>query len=305
MSDSIPSPIPWLVDPELVLGLRRTHAEQAFQAGEFERCLVETEELLAESPEDVQALWISARACLAMGDACTAEAALDQILDFDDTDRPAPTAHIHAELAFARFLQADFPNARASASSALALDRDLAAAWVCLGMAEERLDHPDEMERAYQRAEALQPGSAPRRLPSPPQSTWERLFSTAAQHLSEDESAVVQNLEVHWQDLPAATLLRSVDPPISPFIEALISGDDPSEELPDPNAPSPDSELGHLDAALKQAIPTPKLLTIYTANLLRGQPSTADLVDRMARALRSELAAWLGISAHELMDDGD
>jgi len=296
--DSIPSPTPWLVDPDLVHAMRRDHAEAALKSGQLDRALVEAEELLSERPHDAHALWITARAALSMGDACTAERALDQLLERSEDDRPVPAPVLHAEMAFARFLQAEFGAARTSAATALALDRTLPSAWVFLGLAEERLGRPDEATEAYERAESIEAGSAPRRLPSPPLATWVRMLETAKQHLPDDQAAVLSNLDVIWQDLPDPTVLKSVEPAISPFIEALISGDDPLDEPLDP-------DIDPLDAALQQAVPSPSVLTVYTANLLRGQPSTADIVDRLAKALRAELAAWLGIAARELIPEVD
>jgi tetratricopeptide (TPR) repeat protein len=270
--------------------MRRAQAEEAFQGGDFDRALVEADELLAASPQDPGALWVLARAALAIGDACTAEVALDQILDLEEAVRPAPVGQIQTEMAFARFLQADFAAARTAAASALTLDRDLAAAWVCLGLAEERLGRISEMTDAFNRAEELHPGSVPKRLPSPSPETWERMLQTAKQHLSEDESQLISGLMVTWDQWPARDLLTSVAPPISPFIEVLIAGDDTTRTDP----------VDQLDAALQEAIPSPTSISIYTANLLRGQPSTADLVDRLVRSIRSELAAWLGIPPEDL-----
>ena len=290
MTDPPPSPAPWLVDPELLRQMRRAQAEEAFQAGKFDRALVEADELLADSPRDPGALWVLARAALAIGDACTAEVALDQLLDLDEAARPAPVGQIQTEMAFAQFLQADYAAARSAAASALTMDRSLPAAWVCLGLAEERLGRTPEMVAAFDRAEALHPGSVPKRLPSPPPETWTRLLQTATQHLSEDESQLIHGLTVTWAPWPTPELLTSVEPPISPFIEVLIAGDD---------AP-PTDPVDQLDAALKQVVPSPTSISIYTENLLRGQPSTADLVDRLVRAIRAELAAWLGIPPEEL-----
>lgn len=297
MSDTIPSPTPWLVDAELVRGMRRDHAETALQSGAFDRAIAESEELLSDSPHDPHALWISARAALSLGDACMAEAALLQLLELPEDNRPATVAELHTELSFARFLQADFSASRATAATALALDRTLPSAWIFLGISEERLGRPEEAATAFARAESLQAGAAPKRPPSPPLGTWERLLATAKQHLSTDESTLLDGLEVDWAELPDPSVLRSVEPPISPFVEVLVSG----EEADGPD--SDDSLLEQLDAALKQAVPTPSTLTIYRSNLLRGQPSTAELVDRLASSLRQEIAAWLGIPASELSEE--
>jgi tetratricopeptide (TPR) repeat protein len=294
MPDSIPSPVPWLVDADLVSAMRREHAEAALLSGSFDRALAEAEELLYDSPRDPSALWISARAALSLGDAYTAESALNQLLSLEEEDRPISVAELHAELSFARFLQADFGEARAAATTALALNRGLASAWVFLGLAEERLGRLEETEAAYARAESLEPGTAPRRATPPAPATWERLLEAAKQHLSTDEAQMLNGLEVSWHTMPDVAVLRSVEPAISPFIDLLISGKKSLEPASD------DSILEQLDAALKQAVPTPSLLTIYTANLRRGQPSTADIVDRLATALRREIAAWLGIPVQEL-----
>lgn len=290
MSDSIPSPTPWLVDPNLVRDMRRSQAEAAFQQGQFDRSIVEADELLQADPEDPTGLWVFARSALAMGDACAAQVVLEQLLDLTDSTLPVPVAHIQTELAFAHFLQAEFDAARAAASAALTLDRSLAAAWVCVGLVEERLGRVERMNEAFERAERIQPGSAPKRIPSPTPETWNRLWLTAMQHLSDDEAQLIAGLEITWADWPTPTLLKSVRPPISPFIELLITGDESSSEDP----------LDSLDAALQQLVPSPTQITVFTANLSRGQPSTAEIVDRIARAIRSELAAWLGIPAEEL-----
>ena len=290
MSDSIPTPTPWLVDPALVRDMRRGQAEAAFQEGKFDRSLVEADELLQADPEDPTGLWVFARSALAMGDACAAQVALEQLLDLASSALPVPVGHIQTELAFAYFLQGEFDAARAAASAALTLDRSLAAAWVCVGLVEERLGRVESMTEAFERAESIRPGSAPKRIPPPPPETWERLWLTAMQHLSEDEAQLIAGLDITWGDWPAPTVLKSVRPPISPFIELLITGDESSNTDP----------LDSLDAALQQLVPSPTQITVFTANLSRGQPSTAEIVDRIVRATRSELAAWLGVPAEEL-----
>ncbi len=290
MSDSPPAPVPWLVDQTLVRDLRRGKAEQAFLAGEFHRGLVESDELLYENPEDPGGLWVFARSALALGDACTAQTALEQLLDLAEHDIGVPMGHIQTEMAFAHFLQADFEAARAAASAALTLDRALAAAWVCLGMVEERLGRAEAMSEAFERAEDLRPGSTPKRMPSPAHEKWQRLLQAASQYLSKDEAELVSGLTITWEEWPRPAMLTSVLPPISPFIELLITGDD--AERSDP--------VDMLDAALQKVVPSPTGMTIFTANLMRGQPSTADLVDRLARAIRSELAAWLGVTVEDL-----
>ena len=281
------------MDPTLLREMRRSQAEDAFVAGDFDRSIVEADELLYEDPDNPGALWILARSALAVGNAFTARAALDHLLDLDESMRPVPTSHIQTELAFAHFLSADFEVARATASSALTMDRDLAAAWVCLGLAEERLGHADLSEEAFRRAEALQPNAAPKRLPSPSAETWQRLLQTAVQHLSEDEGSLIRGLAVEWETWPQAEILRSATPPLSPFIDVLISGD----------GSEPANPVDQLDAALQQLVPSPSTLTVFTANLLRGQPSTADLVDRLVASIRAELASWLGIPASDLEPD--
>ena len=97
MSDSIPSPTPWLVDPALVRDMRRGQAEAAFQEGKFDRSLVEADRASAGGPGDPTGLRVFARSALAMGDACAAQVALEQLLDLPavhflcrlDTSKPS------------------------------------------------------------------------------------------------------------------------------------------------------------------------------------------------------------------------
>ena len=297
MPGPIPSPIPWLVDSDLVLSMRREHAEAALQAGDFDKALSESEELLVDWPHDARALWISARASLSLGNACTAEAALFQMLALPETTRPVPPDALHTEMSFARFLQADFEAARREARFALELNPTRATAWVFLGIAEERLGCADAAAAAFQHAEQLQPGTAPVRPPMLPIEVWSRLLGAAKQELDPDEAAVLDSLTVEWQSVPEPDLLRSVEPPISPFVDLLISGDDAADDAAD------ESVLAQLDAALKQAVPSPTMLTLYCHNLLRGGPDEGELIERMSVALRLELAAWLGISPGELSED--
>lgn len=290
----IPDPQLWSVDPDHLRALRRRHAEQAFAASEFDRALAEAEELLSSTPDDAEALWITARAALHVGDACMSEAALRHLLAIPEARRPATEAQLLSHLALAVFLQADFDEASDIARQALRADDTSAMAWLHLALSEERLGHSAGARAAYLHAQQLAPNSIPPNGEDPPRASWDRLLNAAMMHLSEDERGVLAPLEVAWEWFPAADLLRSVEPPISPFIEVLVSGDSPPE-------PSDSPEVDEGDALL-QLLPKARTLTLFRGNLLRGAPSTSELVDRLVLSLRSEIAAWLGVPVEDLAD---
>jgi len=291
----IPDPQLWAVDPDHLRALRRRHAEQAFAASQYDRALAEAEELLTATPDDAEAIWVTARAALHVGDACMAEAAIRQLLTLPEARQPASPVQLLSHLSLAVFLQADFATASELARRAIQYDDQSPMAWLHLALGEERLGHSAGAKAALIHAATLSPTGVPRSGDDLPPPTWARILSAAMMHLSEDEQAILTPLEVAWEWFPEAELLRSVSPPISPFIEVLISGEaeaeaedaDDTEDEPDP---------------LLQLLPKARRVALYRGNLLRGTPSTSDLVDRLALSLRSELAAWLGIAFEDLAE---
>ena len=289
----IPDPQLWAVDPDHLRKLRRRHAEQAFAGSEFDRALAEAEELLSSTPDDAEALWITARAALHIGDACMSESALRQLLNFPESNRPASEAVLLSHLSLAVFLQADFTSASNLAQQAIRLDDSSAMAWLHLALAVERLGQPANARVAYMQASKRAPNGVPPDGDDPPQAVWDHVLAAAIMHLSDDEQAVLSPLAVSWEWFPPAELLRSVQPPISPFIEAIVSGSRPPAAAPQPG-----------EDDLLQLVPSAQKLTLYRGNLLRGAPETAELVDRLVLSLRSEIAAWIGVPVEDLMEPG-
>ncbi len=291
----IPDPQLWTVDPDHLRSLRRRHAEQAFAASQFDRALAEAEELLSATPDDAEAIWITARAALHVGDACMAEASLRQLLTLPEDRQPASPVQLLSHLSLAVFLQADFASASELARRAIQYDDQSPMAWIHLALGEERLGHSAGAKAALIHAASLSPSGVPQSGEDLPLSTWSRILSAAMLHLSEDEQAILAPLEVDWEWFPEPELLRSVAPPISPFVEVLISGGgaDANEEA---------SASEHETDPLLQLLPKARGLALFRGNLLRGTPSTSELVDRLTISLRSELAAWLGVAFEELAE---
>jgi hypothetical protein len=121
-------------------------------------------------------------------------------------------------------------------------------------------------------------------------------------HLSEDEQAVLAPLAVTWSWFPPAELLRSVEPPISPFIEAMVSGSRPPATAHQSAEPAEPAESAESIDDLLQLVPRAQDLTLFRGNLLRGAPSTTDLIDRLALSLRSEIASWIGVPVEDLIE---
>ena len=282
MSSLIPEMGQWSIDPDHLRRLRLKHAEETLAKGDFDRSLVEVEELLTNKPDDAGALWVSARAALGIGDACMAEAALLLLVEQDSLS-VAPLAHVWTSLASARFLQADFEGALAAARTATEHDPSYAPAWVECSLAAERLDDSDTALQAAAAAERLSPGTAPRRGDPLSDTAWTNILQAASAQLDDPARAFVAQLEVIWEWFPNAELLRSVLPPVSPMVDALISAD-PAPALPE--QPTEDLALPHEELVARR-------LLVYRGNLLRGRPSTTEVVDRLAAAMHAEVHAWL------------
>lgn len=282
MSSLIPEMGQWSIDPEHLRRLRLKHAEEMLAKGDFDRSLVEVEELLTNKPDDGGALWVSARAALGIGDACMAEAALLALVEQEGAS-VAPLAQVWSALSSARFLQADFAGARDAARTATEHDPHFAQAWVELGLAAERLFDHETAEQAATTAERLAPGLAPRRGDPLSEAAWNGILQAASAQLDDPARVFVAQLEVIWEWFPNAELLRSVLPPVSPLVDALISAD--------PAPAMPEQPTEDLTLPLEELVA--RRLIVYRGNLLRGRPSTTDVVDRLAAAIHAEVHAWL------------
>lgn len=266
----------WTVAPELLRDLRLKTAQTALAEGDADRALVEAEELLETHPDHVPALQVVASAALQMGDAMLAAEAYGSVVAHRPED-----ANSHTGIAIARFGLADLSGALDAARVATALRPDLPDGWYYVGLAHERLGEAARAARAFARAQALAPDAYA--LPTvPPPAVWADAHRGALTMLPDDLRDFYAEVPVSWERFPALDELLAVDPPLSPFTDALYSGTPPVEE--DPWAVRPTA------------------IRLFQGNLGRPAADPRELAGRIARALVQEALDWLGIQEEDLLD---
>ena len=271
-------PVPWSVPTDYLLRLRLDAALRALEGGEYTAALVEAEELLAEAPGHEPALGVVGTAALQLGNATLACEAFSLLLELRPDD-----AETHAVLAMARFGLADLHGALRSARSAVALRPDLPEAWYYAGLAEERLRRDTEAREAFARAEALAPDTyaEPDELAD---DLWQTALGTAATLLPAPLQRFYGDVPARWEDFPQMDELLAVDPPLSPFTDALYDGTPPVEGDPWSQRPG--------------------AIRLFRRNLARPSAGPDELAARIARALVHEALDWLGVSMEELDPSG-
>ena len=266
----------WTVAPELLLDLRLKTAQSALADGDADRALVEAEELLEAHPDHVPALLVVASAALQMGDAMLAAEAYSSVV----ARRPEDAAS-HTGIAMARFGLADLTGALDAARVATALRPDLPDGWYYVGLALERLGDQGRAASAFSRAQALAPEAYA--LPSIlTVGAWDAAHGSALALLPDDLRAFYAEVPVLWERFPAIDELLAVDPPLSPFTDALYSGTPPVEE--DPWSVRPTA------------------IRLFQGNLGRPAAAPRELAGRIARAMVQEALDWLGIHEEDLLD---
>ncbi len=269
----------WTVAPEVLRALRIKEAQNALGSGDLDQALVEAEELLEAEPDDVDALRVVGQAAMAMGDATLAAEAWSRLtlLRAEDADN-------HAGLAMARFGMADLEAALEAARVATALRPDLAPGWYYQALANERLGRPEAARQAFERAAQLDP-LAFGRAEALPEPLWADALAQAPGLLPPALRRFYGEVQARWEDFPTLDELLSVDPPLSPFTDALYDGTPPVEG--DPWSARPDS------------------IRLFRGNLGYPCATVPELAERIARAMTHEALDWLGLTYDEVLRQPD
>jgi tetratricopeptide (TPR) repeat protein len=265
----------WQLDAATQLVLRLEQIRKNSAAGDFEAAALEAEELLDEHPDEPTALFLLGEASLELGEPEIAALAYETHLRVT----AAPNGAALVGLAIARLDLCRIVGAVEAAQEAVRLAPDLAEAHYYLALGLEWL--------GGRSTDALQSFAAARELdrdrwPFPLQLDlpgWQAAVKAALQQLPPETAQFWLSVPIHLERRPDLEEIRKSDPPISPRVPALYDG-----------KPEEDAEPG-------QSRPT--RLRLFTNNLERS-PSLEELVARVADALESEAASWLGLDSGEI-----
>lgn len=257
------------MDLGAVAALRLHRTREAYRDHDLATALLEAEELLDSDPDNVEALELLGDTELELGHGREAGLVFDQLLELS----PGEPLYL-AGLAIARFLHTDFEGAAESAQAAIAQNEELAEAHAYRGLSLDRLGRFDEASQHLARAAELDPEG----WPDPPRIEdlpWPALVREALARLPEALHTFYARVPIVFQLYPDISVLRSVDPPISPLVLALYegtpAGQDTEEEI------------------------LPRTVRLFLANARRFATDLDRLTNDLAHALASEASDWLGL----------
>lgn len=267
------------MDREALDVLRIERARSALEQGDPATAIVEAEELLDVSPDNLDALLLVGEACLDLGDAVVGHAALSRYCELNPHNASALSA-----LAVTSFELTWIELCVASARRATALNAYGAEAWFFLGLALERIGEYAESLDALSRAAQLDAEAYP--LVDPlDDAEWDQAVEQGQRMLSKELSGWYSQVPLRVELFPDLNELRVTQPPLSPTTPALASG-----PLPEHGA---DPWEVH-----------PEAVRLYRGNLERIAAMEGDLPRRIAEALRGEALEWLALAddAYPLLD---
>jgi tetratricopeptide (TPR) repeat protein len=273
------TPDPRRPDPGAVAALRLTRTREAYRDHDLGTALLEAEELLDSEPDNIEALELLGDTELELGHGREAGLVFDQLLELSP-DEPLYLAG----LAIARFLHTDFLGAAEVAERALSHDDGLAEAHAYLGLSLERLGRFEEADEHLARAAALDPKG----WPEPPpiaEIPWTALVRSSLERLPEALRSFYERVPIVFQRYPDLSVLRSVDPPISPLVLALYEG-------------SPAAHEGEEEIL-------PRSVRLFQANVRRFAHDLDRLTEDLSYALASEASDWLGLAPPDEEPDHD
>lgn len=265
MSDDAGSP--WVMDREVLGGLRLGVAEEALAREDWHRALVEAEELLAETAGHVGALSVVARAAWSLGDFGMARVAAEAWARAAPSD-PAATRW----LGEARYADLDFEGTVAlldgpTAAADGVLQELGARAWEHLGQ--------DSAAAAALGAARAAGGADLGPMPDPGPAGWARALRRARQMLGPEARALLQAVPMEWAVLPRREDLSAARPPLSPDVVAHAVGAPP--------APEDEHPLDH----------PPELVRLFKRNLLWAGEDEESLAELIAEGLEEVAARWV------------
>jgi tetratricopeptide (TPR) repeat protein len=252
--------LPPLGGRDLRLGLAR----EALRAHDPTRAITELEELLDDTPDDVEALSLLAVACTDARDHAVARDAWETLVELG-RDR----AYVWTQIALCALELAAFDEARSAAEQAVARDEDAALAWSILGQVHAREGAAVRALACFERAHALAPAQHP--LPLRLQvADAQEILQQALREVTEEVAAFWSSVPVRFETYPSAEDLAATVPPITPHAVALYEGEPP----PKPSRKS-----------------RPQALRVYVGNLAHND-SWDTAVLALADALEAEALDW-------------
>ncbi len=273
MDDEIPNGV-WRLDESTRVALRLDVVRRSMATRAFEDAVLEAEELLDESPDQPDALFLLAEASLELGQPEVAAEAYGEAIRLGLTGG-APLVG----LALAQFDLGQLEFVEANATAALRASPDEPEAHHVLGLALERMPGREaEAVTHLAAARALDPVRFPFPI-SLKSADWERILNRALTRIHPDLAEFWQGVPVRWAPLPDLDELRAASPVIRPTVGGLYEGDPTLAEDP--------------------WLVRPTALRLYTRNLARA-PTREEVVDDLAVVLQSEALDWLGWAATDL-----
>ena len=255
----------WSLAPAAGRALRLQVAREALRRRDPARAIVELEELLDETPDDVAALGALAEACSDLRDLPVAREVWRTLLH-----RGQDQAWVWTQAALTSFALADLDAAHAEASKAVAKDDTQAAAWAVLAQVIERREGRAKAWDALDQAHRLDPIAHPYPL-ALDEDAVHSLLAAAFRATTPAVRRFWRGVPRQIHLFPDVATLRAATPPLSPRVAVLYQGVPPA--LPD------DPER-------------PTALLVFRGNL-EHLPSYEDALDELTWALEDEAAAWL------------
>ncbi|MBA2319531.1 MAG: tetratricopeptide repeat protein [Deltaproteobacteria bacterium] len=275
MDDEIPNGV-WRLDESTRVALRLEAVRKSIAQRAFEAAMLEAEELLDESPDQPDALFLLGEASLELGQPEVALEAYQAAMRNGAAGFPPLIG-----LALAWYDLGRMTEAADRAREAVALVPADAEAHHVLGLALERLDgRESEAVVHLGTAHRLDPERYPFPLKLRPVD-WERAYTRALLRVHPDVAEFWQGIPVRWEDFPSLEEIATGNDPIRPTVGGLYVG-----------APPEHAEPWEV---------RPPALRLFKRNLARA-PTREDLVEDLAAVLVNEALDWLGWTESDLED---
>jgi predicted Zn-dependent protease with MMP-like domain len=206
---------------------------------------------------------------------------LERACELDEED-----AEFRAAFALALFRSCRFDEAARQAERALESDDTQPDACSVLALVAERHGRHDDADRQFARAARLDPErfSVPIRFDGV---TFDREIARAVEKLPDKYRALLDNVTLTVDDLPADSLLHEEQPPLDPELLGLFVGVPLSEQ----SSFSPGGEM-------------PPRILLFKRNLERLALQSDELNEEIAITVYHELGHYLGLDEEELEDLG-
>lgn len=249
------------------MALRLSKIKEAFESQNLISAVLESEEILDEEPDNIEALAMLGDVELELGHGQEAKLVFSHLCELSKDQ-----THFMNGLAMAHFLCVEYEKCYEITQSVLKLDPNLAEAHAYAALSLERLNRPVEADYHNSMAETLNPQYY--KPPTFDQIPWDDLLLEAISKLPDYLSDFFDNVSFVWTTYPPPQTLLSNKPNISPLILALYEGR-PTEET---------RELGIY----------PRSIRLFKGNMVRFSQNFDQLALDLSQALASEAIDWIG-----------